>query len=73
MFDDDARNADRSAADGPMGVSRMPDDTIAIEVEHDGEKQSLRCSEYNARRVFGALSVLLGFPLPRNISRKIKM
>ena len=48
MFDDDARNADRSAADGPMGVSRMPDDTIAIEVEHDGEKQSLRCSEYNA-------------------------
>jgi len=62
----------RSKVDGPVGVQRIGGDII-IDVVHDGEEERIVCSEFNARRILGALSVLLQVPLSASAAKSIKM
>lgn len=47
------------------------DDLIKIDVSHDGKDQSMRMTEYNARRVLGALSLVLQLPLSKAAQKEI--
>lgn len=62
---------ERSPADGPMSVTREGE-KIRISAETDGKTESALMTEYNAWRAFGALSVLLGLPLPKAVGKAIK-
>lgn len=62
----------RGSEDGPMSVRRDADDTIVVEVEHNGVNRHLQMSEWNARRVFASLSLILQIPLSK-AAGKIEM
>jgi hypothetical protein len=46
---------------------------IKIEVTSGGKAESIMISPYNAWRVFGMLSVLLGLRLPRAMAERIRL
>ena len=47
--------------------------TLAVTVEHNGEEQRIVMSEFNARRVFGMLSMMLELPLSSTVGKAIKI
>lgn len=63
----------RTDRDGAVNVVHIEGDLFGLGVFHDGEEGSIVCTEYNARRLLGALSVMLGLPLSREASKKVKM
>ena len=69
----------RLPADGAVGVRRHDDEwarnpMFEIYVEHaNGKSSSIEVSEFNARRIFGSLSILLGLPLSSKVGKSIKM
>ena len=66
------KQAPRTPIDGPMGVNRIDNDTLVVNVTHNGEEQSLVMSEHNAARVFGGLALMLGITLPSTLGKAIK-
>lgn len=52
---------ERRPFDGGIEV-RVIEDQILIACTTHGERSSIICTEYNARRILGALSVMLGIP-----------
>lgn len=63
----------RQPGDGHMGVERVDDDHLRIYAVTEGQDQAIKVSDFNAWRLFGALSLMLGLPLPKNVSKSIKM
>ena len=68
----------RRPTDGMVEVQRMDnstlgDDMINIRVTTGGEDHFITCSPFNAWRVFGMLSVMLGIPLPAATGKAIKI
>ncbi len=63
---------ERRDSDGGVKVSRV-DDYILIAVTSLGKEESILISPYNAWRVFGMLSVLLGLRLPRAMAERIRL
>jgi len=62
---------ERLPMDGAVSVDRVDSDHLRI-----GESSSdtaVILSEYNAWRVFGMLSVMLGINLPSSIAKNIKL
>lgn len=63
---------ERRPQDGGLEV-RIADDVVLIAVTTDGVRECIQCTEYNARRVLGALSVMLGLPLRTEAAKEIKL
>ena len=68
----------RRPTDGQVEIQRMDkttlgDDMINIRVMTGGEEHFLTCSPFNAWRVFGMLSLMLGIPLPAATGKAIKI
>lgn len=65
----------RQPLDGPISVTRMGDnhEEICISVTNNDQARGVVMSEYNAWRVLGALSVILGVPLSKTASKAIKL
>jgi len=69
----------RQFGDGPVTVTKPYRDaagfpsthTVVIEIETDGQVDRITTSDYNAWRLFGALSIALGLPLPPAVSKAI--
>ena len=55
-----------------MGVRRLDGDFIALDSTYDGKAESLVVSEFNAWRIFGAMSLILGIPLSKAAGKAIK-
>jgi hypothetical protein len=66
------KQADRKPEDGPISVTREGE-KIRVVVETGEVSQSILMSEYNAARVFGALSVTLEVPLSKAVAKAIKL
>lgn len=64
---------ERGPGDGPVAVRRPTDGEIAIAATTDGVEGCVVMSEYNAWRVFGMLSMMLGIPLPPATGKAIKL
>jgi len=64
---------ERTAVDGAVSVERDPVGTLSIRVVSHGQEMLIRCTEYNARRILGALSVVLHLPLSAKSSKAIVM
>jgi len=62
----------RSAKDGTIGITRVPDGFVIVCV-HDGVEQTIRVGEYNAWRIFASLSFMLGIKLPTKLVKMIKL
>jgi hypothetical protein len=62
----------REEGDGEVGVHRV-NGKIQVTVTTNGETQSVLMSEYNAWRIFGMLSVMVGLSLPSVIAKAIKL
>lgn len=64
----------RQPLDGPIEVRRMGDnhEEICIRVTNNDQARGVVMSEYNAWRVLGALSLLLGLPLSKAAQKAIK-
>lgn len=62
----------RSPQDGPAGIEREADG-LRLRAEDDGETETMFVSEFNAWRLFGMLSVMLGLPLAPKVSKAIKL
>lgn len=62
----------RQPCDGPIEIKRDGND-IVICAEHNKVSQNLVVSEWNARRLLGALSVVLGLPLTRAAAKTVQM
>ena len=62
----------REPRDGSVGVQRSNDD-ILITAEDNDENKIITVSEWNARRLFAMLALVLGFPLPTKTSKQIEM
>lgn len=63
----------RGEKDGPVGVRRLEDETLAISATYDGTERSIVVSEYNAWRIFGTLAMFLGVKLPKKLAESIKL
>ena len=63
---------ERLDSDGGVRVSRV-DDYILISATSLGKEESILVSPYNAWRIFGMLSVILGLPLSRAVSKVIRL
>jgi hypothetical protein len=63
----------RTDVDGAIGVTRDPAGSISIRVVSDGQEMLIRCTEWNARRVLGSLSLILGLPLATRAAKSIEM
>lgn len=66
-------SVERGAEDGPISVERIDDTYIHIRVEHGGMPYSIRCTEWNARRILAGLSLLLDLPLQPKAAKQIEM
>lgn len=64
---------DRRMIDGAVEVLAIDDDEILIAVTTNGDRQHMRIGRFNAWRVFGTLSVILGIPLPPATGKAIKL
>lgn len=65
---------ERHLEDGVVVVRRATEfDTIEVSVERANCFETLRMSEYNAWRLLGCLSVLLGLPLSKEVGKAIKL
>ena len=62
----------RKPCDGPISVRREGED-ILLCAEHNNVSQNLVVSEWNARRLLGALSVVLELPLTRAAAKTVQM
>lgn len=62
---------ERQWGDGPVTVTKPVCKTVVIEVETAGQIDRITTSDYNAWRLFGALSIALGLPLPPAVSKAI--
>jgi hypothetical protein len=67
------KQADRLATDGDVQISAMGDERLLITVISDGRIESIICSKFNASRVFGLLSLMLGINLPANVGGAINL
>jgi len=63
----------RLPEDGGITIERGSENYLVIGVTNDGKPESIITSEYNAWRIFGALSLMLGIPLPSKTAKEIKM
>lgn len=63
----------RQPCDGQISVQRPGTGDIYISVTHNGIEQGLTMSDWNARRIFGSLSVILELPLAKSAAKKIQM
>lgn len=63
----------RTDVDGAIRVQRDPAGTISIYVVSHGEEMLIRCTEWNARRVLGSLSLVLELPLSAKAGKAIEM
>lgn len=64
----------RTEADGEVRVERdRSNETISVYVVSHGQEMLIRCTEWNARRVLGALSVILDLPLSAKANKQIRM
>lgn len=62
----------REANDGPISVKR-DGRGIQVTVVNAGKQEMIDCSEYNAWRILGALSIMLGVPLSKEAQRAVKL
>ena len=62
---------ERQWGDGPVTVTKPGCKTVVIEIETAGQIDRIATSEYNAWRLFGALSIALGLPLPPAVGKSI--
>lgn len=69
---DQLKMPERQPDDGPISVIRPTDGVVSISVETGSRLSAVTMSEYNAWRVLGALSVVLGVPLSKAASKVVK-
>jgi len=67
----DLKQPERLPEDGGIRIVRMPDGKLTI--AEDGNHTAVILSEFNAWRVFGMLSIMLGIPLSKKVSVAIKL
>ncbi len=67
------KQADRHPDDGPISVNKLEGGRISVTVSNGSEMGQLIMSEYNASRVVGALSLLLGIRINVEDSKRLKM
>lgn len=63
---------ERLPEDGAVGITRIDENHLSIDVTTNGEPGSLTMSRFNAARVFGFLAVFLEIPLPAKLGKAIK-
>jgi hypothetical protein len=63
---------EREASDGQIAVTR-DGARIEVTVVNAGKQEMIDCSEYNAWRILGALSIILGVPLSKAAQRAVKL
>lgn len=63
----------RELTDGPIGISREQSRLVRIHAATGGVSQDIVCSEYNAWRLLGSLSLFLGVPLSKEAQRAVKL
>lgn len=63
----------RLPSDGAVAVTRVDDHHLTASVTTNGTTETVIMSEFNAWRVFGMLSVMLGIPLPVALGKAIKL
>lgn len=66
----------RGVSDGPVSIRRIsigPVERVILEATQSGKEQAMELSEYNAWRMFGMLSLMLGIPLPAHVGKAIKL
>lgn len=59
----------REACDGPIGLSRPDEHTIAIEACHEGKRLPIVVSRYNAARILVMLCLMLEVKPPKEIAK----
>lgn len=70
---------ERTKLDGEMGVRRLvahlggPVECIELHATTAERDMRILCTEYNAWRLLGSLSLLLGVPLSNEAQRAIKL
>lgn len=62
----------RKDGDGRIEVQRVGD-YIDIRCTTDNREDSMSMGEYNAWRLFGMLSTILGIQLPKQLAKNIKI
>lgn len=67
------KQPDRGPEDGPIGITRLDDETLAIDCTTNGVLRRTIASEYNAWRLFGTLAVFLGIQLPKKLEKSIDL
>lgn len=63
----------REPIDGEVNVRWLGDNRFSVTVGHEGQSQFMVMSGYNAWRLFGALSFMLGVKLASKVAKKIQM
>jgi len=68
---EDLKQPERLPEDGTVRIERTGNGGLMI--CEDGTHTAVILSEFNAWRVFGMLSLMLGIPLPAKVSKAIKL
>lgn len=69
----DTKKIERTPNCGEVSVIRLPDERIGLSCGDKGGGGYIVCSEYNARRLLGMLSAMLGLPLQKQAAKQINM
>ena len=62
----------RKPCDGPISVRREGED-ILLCAEHNKVSQTIVVSEWNARRILVAMSLILELPLTKQAAKSVKI
>ncbi len=63
----------RAECDGPVNIWRNESGNLVISAIHNREETWVLVSEFNACRILGMLSVMLGLPLTKTAAKQIAM
>lgn len=67
-----SKTIERAPTDGPISVQWVGDE-LCISETHDGKESHIKLSPFNARRILGAMGMLLDLPLSKAAVKSIKM
>ncbi len=63
----------RAECDGQVNIWRNESGNLVISATHNREETWVLASEFNARRILGMLSMMLGLPLTKAAAKQIEM
>lgn len=67
------KQAERLLGDGAVAVGRNAPGHMTIDVTTGTTTQTITCSEFNAARLVGMLSLMLGIPMTKAVGKAIKL